>query len=131
MRAKIRMRFESHWPGKEITMAKKRAVSTRSAAKVSQARGKYFLTVGRTKVELTGVSKAQIRGAVGKPISPILYKKAVVALQWKPGPGILCYVPVPDILNKVAPEIQRTLLKTFVDKGIITAEQGREIVGGG
>jgi mannosyltransferase OCH1-like enzyme len=112
-------------------MAKKKAVSRRSIAKVSQARGKYFLTVSGKKVELTGVSKAQIRSAVGKPVDPILYKKAVVAIQWKPGPGILCYVPGPDILNKVAPEIQRTLLKAFVDKGIITAEQGREIVGGG
>jgi hypothetical protein len=112
-------------------MAKKRAVSKKSAAKVSQARDKFFLTIGAKKVELTGVSKAQIRSAVGKPVDPILYKKAVVAIQWKPGPGILCYVPVPDILNKVAPEIQKTLLKTFVDKGIITAEQGREIVGGG
>jgi len=112
-------------------MAKKKAVSKRSAAKVSQARGKYFLTVGGKKLELTGVSKAQIRSAVGKPINPILYKKAVVAIQWKPGPGILCYVPVPDLLNKIAPEIQEALLKTYVDKGIITAQQGREIVGGG
>ena len=110
-------------------MARKKAVK-KSAAIVSQARGKYFLTVRGKKVELTGVSKAQIRSAVGKPVDPILYKKAVVAIQWKPGPGILCYVPVPDVLNKVAPEIQKALLKTFVDKGIITAEQGREIVGG-
>jgi hypothetical protein len=111
-------------------MATKKAVSKKPAAKVSQARGKFFLTIGGKKAEIPGVSNAQMRSAVGKPVNTVLYKNAVVAIQWRPGPGILCYVPVPDILNKVAPEVQAALLKTFVAQGIITAAQGREISGG-
>ena len=111
-------------------MTKKKTTTRKPAAKVSKAAGKIFLTVRGKKTEIQGVSHAQIGGAVGKAIEPVFYKKAVVAIQWKPGPGILCYIPAPDVISKIAPEVQQALLKTFIANGIITAAQGREIVGG-
>lgn len=113
-------------------MAKKRAATRKKPGpKISSARGKFFLTIRGRKAEIPGVSAEQVKSAVGQPIEPVLYKSAVVAIKWRPGPGILCYIPAPDIINKIAPEVQRSLLNAFVQNGIITAEQGKEIAGGG
>ena len=109
------------------------------SGKVSTARGKYFLTVGKKKMEIpvgTVVSAKEVRKLVGKEVHAAYSGSSVVAIgvlpkvvKYKPIPcyWILCYYPAPDILMKVMPEIRKKLISEMVGKRIISTKLAREL----
>ncbi len=106
--------------------------------KVSKLRGKYFLTVGRKKMEIAGtiVTDGQIRKLVGKEVHAVVSGSSVVAIgvlpkiiQRRPIScyWIICYIPAPDILRKIGPEIRKKLISEMVGQHIITTKLAREL----
>ena len=114
--------------------------------KVSASRGKYFLTVGRRRMEIPiglVVSEREVRKLVGKEVHAVMFRSAVVALAcfpkpkpkpWPPEPlpwpcyVILCYVGGPEtIFKSVRAEIRQKLISKMVQEKIISKKLAQEI----
>ena len=108
--------------------------------KVSVARGKYFLTVGRKRMEIpvgTFVSAKEVRKLAGKEVYAAMSGSSIVAigvLKVRPPRvrvpfcyWILCYYPADAVLRKIRPEIRRKLISEMVGKRIISTKLAREL----
>jgi hypothetical protein len=106
-------------------------------AKVSKVRGKFFVTVGRRKLEIPVgpvISAQDVNKLVGKDVFVALSNKRpseIVAIGIWPLRvrcyWILCYLPAPDILRRVQSTIRQTLLNKMVSTRILTPKLGRQI----
>jgi hypothetical protein len=113
--------------------------------KVSRLRGRYYLTVARRRVEIpTGpvISADQVRKLVGKEVH-VAYsgrrKSEIVAIGTWPTPErprpircywILCYIPAPDMISRIRPDIRNTLIGKMVRQKVITQKLARMIRSG-
>jgi hypothetical protein len=89
---------------------------------VSMARGRYFVKVGATKKEVVvgdTTPAADVKALVG-PVAVVVSGRTIVAIGKPPRrPWIICYIPVPDLIKTIRPELRTALLKQFVSKGVI------------
>lgn len=106
--------------------------------KVSVARGKYFLTVGRKKMEIPVgmfVSAKEVRKLAGKEVYAAMSGSSIVAIgvlkvrppRVPPCYWILCYYPADVILRRIRPEIRRKLISEMVGKRVISTKLAREL----
>jgi hypothetical protein len=92
--------------------------------KLVSARNKFYVTIGRTRREIpTGVfvNAADLRELAGQTVPVTFVGKSIVAIGKRPGGGILCYIPAPDllVLDLIQPELQRLLQRKYTEAGII------------
>lgn len=89
---------------------------------VSAVRGKYFVTVGATRKEVVvgdTTPASEVKALVG-PVAVVVSGRTIVAIGRPPRrPWILCYLPVPDLMRQIRPELRTVLLKQYVSKGVI------------
>ena len=90
--------------------------------RVSSARGKFYVTVaGSRKAIAPEVADATIlKKMVGQTVPVTIFGRSIVAIGKRPGGGILCYVPAPDVIKVIQADFQKFLEKKFVDAGILT-----------
>ena len=90
---------------------------------MTAVRGKYFVAIGATKKELVvgdTTPEAEVKALVGKPVAVVVSGRTIVAVGSPPRkPWIICYIPVPDLIRKVRPELRASLLKEYVNAGVI------------
>jgi hypothetical protein len=101
-------------------------------AKVFYLRGKYFLTIGRSKLEIpvgTIVTEQDARSMVGKDVYAAVSGKNIVAIARIPD-WIICYIPAPDFLKKVRPDVQRNIIEKMASEKIITPRLKAELLRG-
>lgn len=86
---------------------------------------KFYVKFGRSVKEIpTGalVNAVDLRKLVGSSVPITTVGKSVVAVGRRPGPGILCYIPVdPGLINLVQPALQQLLQQKYTQAGILTA----------
>ncbi len=89
--------------------------------KVVSARGKFYATIGRTRQEIpaTLVDPGSLKRFAGRPVSFTLFGKSIVAIGIRPGPIIVCYIPAPDVVKQIQPDLQKFLQKKYMDAGIL------------
>ncbi len=100
--------------------------------KVTLAQGKYYLTIGGKKLEIpvgTTVSSQDARSMVGKEVYAAVSGRNIVAIARIPD-WILCYIPVPDFLKKVRPDVQRKVIDKMASEKIITQRLKAELLRG-
>jgi len=112
--------------------------------KVSNIRGKYYLTIGKRRLELPVgilIQKSKIQQHVGKEVVAFLSKKSgseVVAIGTWPTPEkpirirkqIICYIPAPDMMRRMERNVRTSLIMNMLDKGIITSKLAEELIRG-
>lgn len=92
--------------------------------KVSVIRDRYYVTVGQTKKEIPVgeiIDPAQVKALVGQSVAVIIVGRNIVAIarpKWRP-PIIVCYIPVPDIIRGIRPDLRATVLQGLVDRKVI------------
>jgi hypothetical protein len=98
---------------------------------VSAVRGKYFVRVGATKKEVVvGDTNplSEVKALVG-PVAVVVSGRTIVAIGRPPRrPWIICYIPVPDLIKKVRPELRTSLLNKYTGLGVIPA-RAAEVLG--
>jgi hypothetical protein len=89
--------------------------------KVISVRGKFYVAIGRTrKLIPTELADADaLKKIAGSTVPVTLFGKSIVAVGRRPGPIIVCYVPAPDVIKVIQPELQRFLQKKYMDAGIL------------
>ena len=100
--------------------------------KVTLAKGKYYLTIGGKKLEIpvgTTVSSQDARSMVGKEVYATVSGRNIVAIAHIPD-WILCYIPVPEFLKKVRPDVQRKVIDKMASEKIITPRLKEELIRG-
>lgn len=111
--------------------------------KVSRLRGRYYLTVGRRRVEIPVgpiISTDQVRKLLGKEVH-VAYsrrrKSEIVAIGTWPTPErprlkiwVTCYIPAPDMIIRVRPSVRTTLIGKMVRERMITPKLARMIRSG-
>lgn len=100
--------------------------------KVTAARGKFYLTVGRAKKEIVvgdTTPLAEVKALVGQPVGVVVSGKTLVAIGGLIGkrPWILCYIPAPDLFRNLREGLRADLLKRYVDQGVIPAQAARQL----
>lgn len=93
--------------------------------KVVKARGKYYLQLRKKKLEIPLgplATEREVATFAGKDVNVAVTKppkSSVIAIGTWPTPEkpevrfprrILCYIPAPDVLRRMNPELQRLLL---------------------
>jgi hypothetical protein len=88
--------------------------------KVISARGKFYVGIGRTRQEIpaTLVDPDALKKLAGQTLSVTFFGKSVVAIGKRP--GIICYIPAPDLTKVIFPDVQKFLQKKYTDAGILT-----------
>jgi hypothetical protein len=102
---------------------------------VTAVRDRYYLTVGRRKLAIPTDemnTKAEVRKLVGKRVPTILSGSTIVAIGYPGVPFcyILCYVPAPDILRRVRPELRVELVNRYTKMNVISAKLGKNLLAG-
>jgi hypothetical protein len=105
--------------------------ATVKEGKVALVRGKYFVSVGAIKKEVVvGDTNplSEVKALVG-PVAVVVSGRTIVAIGRPPRkPWIVCYIPVPDLIKKVRPELRASLLNKYANVGVIPAKAA-EILG--
>lgn len=95
-------------------------------AKVSKAGDRFFLTVGKKKVEIpTGpkLPKADLAKLVGKKVGAVFSRvspRVVVAIALKPPRVVLCYVPAPDVIRRLAVAEREMMIRELAEQKAIS-----------
>ncbi|HJV38640.1 MAG TPA: hypothetical protein VJ528_07360 [Geothrix sp.] len=103
-------------------------------AKVMLEDGEYTLAVGRARKRLTTGElndAASLRKLVGKgDVVAAVSGKVIVAVGRRVAPcyWIMCYIPVPDWIQRVRPELRKALVNRFIAEGIIDKRLGQEFI---
>ena len=98
--------------------------------KIKLSQGRYVVAMGRVEKAIpTGlVAEADLKKLVGQEVSVAVAKGALVVVvpkkPWWPR-CFLCYIPGPDVWQKINPELQRTLVMKYVNQGVLTEAQGQ------
>lgn len=111
-----------------------------AVGKLSLVRGKYVLTVGKKKSELpvgTLIPNDQIKKLVGKTVEVAFASKPSVAIigvrpsmeQTIKNRWILCYVPRPDFMSAIEPDLRTAAVKSLIANKIISPSLGEEFLG--
>ena len=89
--------------------------------KVSSSRGKFYVTIDRSRMEIPmALADAEgLKKLAGSTVPVTLFGKSIVAVGRRPGPIIVCYVPAPDVIKQIQPDVQKFLLKKYMDAGIL------------
>jgi hypothetical protein len=89
--------------------------------KVVSARGKFYVAIGRSRKEIpTALADAgALKKLAGQTVSVTLFGNSLVAVGKRPGPIIVCYIPAPDVIKIVQPDLQAFLQKKFTAAGIL------------
>jgi len=116
--------------GVDVKELSKRVGGTVKEGVVSAVRGRYFVKVGATKKEVVvgdTTPEAEIKGLVG-PVSVVVSGRNIVAIG-RPlkRPWIVCYIPAPDLIKRIRPEIRAAVLQQFVKEGVINRELEHEL----
>jgi len=89
---------------------------------VSAVRGKYFVKVGATKKEVVvgdTTPASEVKALLG-PVAVVVKGRIIVAIGRPPKkPWIVCYIPAPDLIRRIRPEVRAAVLKQFVKEGVI------------
>ncbi|HTN48971.1 MAG TPA: hypothetical protein VMK32_06030 [Burkholderiaceae bacterium] len=97
---------------------------------VSAVRGKYFIKVGALKKEVVvgdTTPAVEVKGLVG-PVAVVVSGRTIVAIGRPPRkPWIVCYIPVPDLVKSIRPEVRAAVLQQFVKQGVISAQLQSEL----
>ena len=106
-------------------------------AKVTRARGKYFVSIGARKLEIPVgliVSAKEVSKLVGKDVFVALSKKKPTEIaaigDWpriKKPTWILCNIPAPDMIRRVQDSVRKAMVSKMVSTKIITPKMGRTI----
>jgi hypothetical protein len=97
---------------------------------VKAVRNRYYVTIGKTQREIPVgeiISAADVGKAVGREVPVIVSGRVVVAigsplrekLRW-----ILCYLPPPDFLKEIGPDLRREVIARYVDMNVIPKKVG-------
>jgi hypothetical protein len=71
---------------------------------------------------------SEVKALVG-PVAVVVSGRTIVAIGRPPRkPWIVCYIPVPDLIKKVRPELRASLLNKYANVGVIPAKAA-EILG--
>jgi hypothetical protein len=89
--------------------------------KVVSIRGKFYVAIGRTRKQIPAefADAATLKKLAGRPVSVTIFGKSIVAVGLPRGPIITCYIPAPDVIKIVQPDLQKFLQKKFTDSGIL------------
>jgi hypothetical protein len=116
--------------GVDVKELSKRLGGTVKEGVVSAVRGRYFVKVGATKKEVVvgdTTPEAEVKGLVG-PVAVVVSGRTIVAIGRPPKrPWIVCYIPVPDLIKRIRPEIRSAVLRQFVKEGVIKPELEQEL----
>lgn len=89
---------------------------------VSAVRGKYFVKVGATRKEIVvgdTTPESEVKALLG-PVAVLVKGRVIVAIGRPPKkPWIVCYIPAPDLIKRIRPDIRAAVLQQFVKEGII------------
>jgi hypothetical protein len=88
---------------------------------VSAVRGKYFVTVGATKKEVVvgdTTPESEVKALLG-PVAVVVKGRVIVAIGRPKKPWIVCYIPAPDLIKRIRPEVRAAVLQQFVKEGVI------------
>jgi hypothetical protein len=100
--------------------------------RVTSARDRYFLTIGKTKKEIRVgeiIDLPQIKSLAGRRVAVIVRGGNIVAIgraTWRP-PIIVCYVPAPDFTKRIRPELQAVILDAHVRSGVISPSLAKRL----
>lgn len=116
--------------GVDVKELSKRLGGTVKEGVVSVARGRYFVKVGATKKEVVvgdTTPEAEVKALVG-PVAVVVSGRTIVAIG-RPlkRPWIVCYIPAPDLIKRIRPEIRASVLQQFVKAGVINREIEQEL----
>lgn len=105
---------------------------TLKPARLSKVRDRYFLTVGATRKPLTvgeTIAPSEANKFVGKDILAAVANRNVVAIgaRFPRCYWIICYIPVPDLRQRISAEFRTQLLEKFVEEKIITKQFANEL----
>ena len=98
--------------------------ATVKEGKVTAARGKYFVEVGRLKKEIVvgdTTPEAEVKALAGKSVGVVLAGRTIVAIGGLRRPWIVCYVPVPDLYRDLREGLRGALLDRYVERNVIPA----------
>ena len=91
--------------------------------KVTTANKRYYVTVGRTRKEIPigeVIAAADIRKLVGKTVPVLVAGSSIVRLG--KGPGIICYIPAPNLASQIRPDVRQFLTQKYRQLGVLPAE---------
>lgn len=100
---------------------------------VTASRDRFYVTVGPTKREIPVgemIDAKDLRPLVGRHVAVVVSGRNILALEdplSRRPIRILCYIPAPDLLNRVRPAIRAALLDAYVKQGLIEASVGRKL----
>ena len=116
--------------GVDVKELSKQLGATVKDGVVSAARGKYFVKVGATKKEIVvgdTTPVAEVKALVGA-VAVVVSGRTIVAIGRPPRrPWIVCYIPVPDLIKQIRPEVRAAVLRQFVKENVITPQLEREL----
>lgn len=121
--------------GVDVKQLSEELGATVKGGKVTAVRGRYFVTVGATKKEIVvgdTTPESEVKKLVGQAVAVVTSGRTIVAIGKPPRkPWIICYIPVPDIINKIRPELRGELLNRYVKLNLIPtkAAQALETLG--
>lgn len=105
---------------------------TLKPVKVTAARGKFMVKLGAAQKELlVGETNAaaDVKKLVGKNAVAAISGKTIAAIGARL-PGcywIICYIPVPDLFQRIRPELRSQLIRKFVDEKVFSESFAEEI----
>ena len=100
-------------------------------------RGQYFFVSGETNTALptSFANAAQLGKMIGGDVTAITAgNNIILVLGWPTPPKVwkpqcfLCYVPAPDLINRINPVAQRAVIEGMVAAKVLTAAQGRPML---
>jgi hypothetical protein len=100
--------------------------ATVKEGRVTETRGRFYLTVGKNKLEipLGGiVTSGQVKRLTGKIIPVIVSGGQIIVIGNPVGPGcyrIICYKPAPDFAKEISEVIRLEAIEKFVEAGVLT-----------
>ena len=107
--------------------------ATVKEGRIAQAKGKYLLTVGKTKLEIPlggSVSASNLKKLVGSSIPVVISAGKIILIGNPRRPGcymILCYVPRPDFLREIDDTLRVEVIDKYVSAGAISKTLGSQL----
>jgi hypothetical protein len=91
--------------------------------KVTTANKRYYVTIGRTRKEIPigeAIAAGDIRKLVGKTVPVLVAGSSIVRIG--KGPGIICYIPAPNLASQIRPDVRQFLTQKYRQLGLLPAE---------
>ena len=107
--------------------------ATVKEGRVSKLRDRYFVTVGKTKLEIPAtktVPQKEIAQWVGQSVPVLVAGSHIIAVGRVQGPRcylILCYVPAPNLITIIQEAMRNAAVNELVKAGKIQEALGETI----